>query len=114
MSAFDENPFADPSVQAASGAGPTLSDYDPFSGQQAPNSGGQPAVMSPTSVDAAPPPIPSAQSSQPPPYTQTAQQTATTADFQDINVDIPVEFQDVVKKLYYLWLAHALLLLLNL
>jgi len=159
MSAFDDNPFADPGVQAASGAGggPSvagLSDYDPFSGQQtASASSSQPAVMSPTSVEAP--------TSQPPPYTQSQQQTATTQDFQrrqeelerkaaelarreeelknspynarvnnwpplpsfmpcqpcfyqDINVDIPVEFQDTVKKLYYLWLTHALLLVLNL
>ena len=97
----------------------------------------------------------------PPSYDQSAQQTATTADFQrrqeelerkaaelarreeelknspynvrvnnwppvptfcpfqpcfyqDINVDIPVEFQEMVKRLYYLWLFHALLLLGNL
>lgn len=34
--------------------------------------------------------------------------------YQDINVDIPVEFQKIVKYLYYLWLAHASLLLTNL
>jgi len=32
---------------------------------------------------------------------------------QDINVDIPIEFQEVVKRLYYLWLFHAVLLLGN-
>merc|ERR1719282_852835 len=103
--------------------------------------------MSPTQ-EAAPAPMP------PPAYTQSAQQTATAADFQrrqeelerreeelkaspynvrannwpplpgfipiqpcfyqDINVDIPVEFQETVKRLYYLWLLHAGLLLANL
>lgn len=33
--------------------------------------------------------------------------------YQDINVDIPVEFQKIVKYLYYLWMAHASLLLAN-
>merc|ERR1719167_2117431 len=110
--------------------------------------------MSPTQ-EAAPAPMP------PPAYTQSAQQTATAADFQrrqeelerkaaelarreeelkaspynvrannwpplpsfmpcqpcfyqDINVDIPVEFQEMVKRLYYLWLFHALLMIGNL
>ena len=26
--------------------------------------------------------------------------------YQDINVDIPVEFQETVKRLYYLWLCE--------
>merc|ERR1712107_857737 len=34
--------------------------------------------------------------------------------YQDINVDIPVEFQEMVKRLYYLWLFHALLMIANL
>jgi len=159
MSAFDENPFADPSVQQAtanSAQTPGLDDYDPFNKQKtttapapaaAPPS--QPAVMSPTQEPA------------PPQYTPTAQQTVTSADFQrrqdelerkaaelarreeelksspynarvnnwpplpgflpcqpcfyqDINVDIPVEFQEMVKRLYYLWLLHSLLMVLNL
>merc|ERR1719244_845466 len=101
------------------------------------------------------------QEAPPPTYNQSAQQTATTADFQrrqeelekkaaelarreeelknspynarvnnwpplpsflpcqpcfyqDINVDIPVEFQEMVKRLYYLWLFHALLMIANL
>ena len=33
---------------------------------------------------------------------------------QDINVDIPVEFQEMVKRLYYLWLFHSLLMIANL
>merc|ERR1719510_1389332 len=33
--------------------------------------------------------------------------------YQDISVDIPVEFQKIVKNLYYLWVAHAALLLAN-
>lgn len=33
--------------------------------------------------------------------------------YQDINVDIPVEFQKIVRYLYYLWLVHAALLLSN-
>lgn len=162
MSAFDDNPFADPSVQQASAGGGAvqgLNDYDPFSKEKRQTAPGlhQPAVMSPTSQEPAPAPtgVP------PPQYTPSAQQTATTADFQrrqeelekkaaelarreeelknspfnarvnnwpplpsfmpcqpcfyqDINVDIPVEFQEMVKRLYYLWLAHAILLLVNL
>jgi len=165
MSAFDENPFADPAVQQAtanSGGGTSagLDNYDPFNKQNATTAsvaGGvsQPAVMSPTQ-EAAPAPGPA-----PPTYTQSAQQIATAADFQrrqeelerkaaelarreeelkaspynarvnnwpplpsflpckpcfyqDINVDIPVEFQETVKRLYYLWLLHAGLLLANL
>jgi len=156
MSAFDENPFADPSVQqataAAAPASASLENYDPFSKDKqkvaaAPPS--QPAVMSPTQEPA------------PPQYTPSAQQTVTNADFQrrqeelerkaaelarreeelknspynarvnnwpplpsfmpcqpcfyqDINVDIPVEFQEMVKRLYYLWLFHALLMIANL
>merc|ERR1740123_169310 len=34
--------------------------------------------------------------------------------YQDINVDIPVEFQETVKRLYYLWLLHTALYLANL
>jgi len=160
MSAFDENPFADPSVQAATantGKTASLDNYDPFGKQQetttsggnSAGGGGGPAVMSPT------------QEVPPPAYQPTAQQTATTADFQrrqeelerkaaelarreeelknspynarvnnwpplpsflpfqpcfyqDINVDIPVEFQEMVKRLYYLWLFHAVLMLGNL
>lgn len=157
MSAFDDNPFADPSVQAATANNgqptATLDNYDPFGKQQTTTTAGTgtvgPAVMSPTTEPA------------PPAYSQTAQQTATTADFQrrqeelerkaaelarreeelknssynartnnwpplpsflpfqpcfyqDINVDIPVEFQEMVKRLYYLWLFHALLMLYNL
>lgn len=161
MSAFDENPFADPSVQqATAGTGRVagLDDYDPFNKQnQATVPGGgasqapaptQPAVMSPTQEA-------------PPPYNPTPQQTVTTSDFQrrqeelerkaaelarreeelksgpynarvnnwpplpsflpcqpcfyqDINVDIPVEFQEMVKRLYYLWLLHAGLMVANL
>ena len=33
--------------------------------------------------------------------------------YQDINVDIPVEFQKTVKYLYYLWIGHVSLLLSN-
>lgn len=33
--------------------------------------------------------------------------------YQDINVDVPVEFQKIVRNLYYLWIAHASLLLAN-
>ena len=43
MSAFDENPFADPSVQQATAANPgqstaSLDNYDPFSQQKTPAS----------------------------------------------------------------------------
>jgi len=157
MSAFDENPFGDPSIQkaASSETGPGLTDYDPFNKDQQRTVSGsqQPAVMSPTSQEPA--------AAAPPQYAPTAQQTVSSADFQkrqeelerkaaelarreeelkntqynarvnnwpplpsfmpcqpcfyqDINVDIPVEFQDMVKKLYYLWLIHAALLLANL
>merc|ERR1711934_257056 len=34
--------------------------------------------------------------------------------YQDISVDFPVEFQKIVRNLYYLWVAHAALLLGNL
>ena len=34
--------------------------------------------------------------------------------YQDINVDIPVEFQETVKRLYYLWLCKFKMLRLNL
>lgn len=156
MSAFDENPFADPSVQAATantGKTASLDNYDPFGKQKetttATTPAPGPAVMSPT------------QEAPPPTYNQSAQQTATTADFQrrqeelekkaaelarreeelksssynarvnnwpplpsfiplqpcfyqDINVDISVEFQEMVKRLYYLWLYHSLLMLGNL
>jgi len=33
--------------------------------------------------------------------------------YQDINVEIPVEFQKIVKYLFYLWMAHASLLFVN-
>ncbi|XP_013200817.1 secretory carrier-associated membrane protein 1 [Amyelois transitella] len=33
--------------------------------------------------------------------------------YQDINVDIPLEFQRVVRHLYHLWMFHALVLALN-
>merc|ERR1719423_321260 len=34
--------------------------------------------------------------------------------YQDINVDIPVEFQETVKRLYYIWLLHTAVTLANL
>ncbi|XP_049871685.1 secretory carrier-associated membrane protein 1 isoform X2 [Pectinophora gossypiella] len=33
--------------------------------------------------------------------------------YQDINVDIPLEFQRIVRHLYHLWMFHSLLLALN-
>jgi len=163
MSNFDENPFADPSVQAATAntgkTAASLDNYDPFGKQQqtttaaepppAAAGGPGPAVMSPT------------QDPPPPTYTQSSQQQDTAADFkrrqeelerkaaeltrreeelknspynarvnnwpplpsfiplqpcfyQDINVDIPVEFQEMVKRLYYLWLFHSMLMFANL
>lgn len=33
--------------------------------------------------------------------------------YQDINVDIPVDFQSVVRQMYYLWIFHFLLLIAN-
>ncbi|KAG8232327.1 hypothetical protein J437_LFUL009426 [Ladona fulva] len=33
--------------------------------------------------------------------------------YQDINVDIPLEFQKVVRMLYYLWMFHSAVLLMN-
>ncbi|KAM3965547.1 secretory carrier membrane protein [Aphomia sociella] len=33
--------------------------------------------------------------------------------YQDINVDIPLEFQRIVRHLYHLWMFHALILALN-
>ncbi|XP_049765191.1 secretory carrier-associated membrane protein 1 isoform X1 [Schistocerca cancellata] len=33
--------------------------------------------------------------------------------YQDINVDIPLEFQKIVRYLYYLWMFHACIMLLN-
>ena len=86
MSAFDENPFADPAVQQATAANPaqataSLDNYDPFSQQKTTTTtsgggggGGEvsgPAVMSPTQ-----------ESNPPPPYNRSAQQTVTAADFQ--------------------------------
>jgi len=176
MSAFDENPFADPSVQrAAAGPGSSqaqvsavLDDYDPFSRTTNP---GQPAVLQTPQPAAPAEPQPSSftplqpkyglQSQPPPQYSQSAQQTMLPQDFQrrqeelerkaaelarreaeinsgpfnmrmnnwpplpafiplqpcfyqDISVDIPAEFQDTVRRLYYLWLLHAALLLANL
>lgn len=163
MSAFDENPFADPSVQrAVEGTGSSkanLEDYNPFEAQKntttsgiTNNTGSGPAVMNPTSAHDEPPPA----------YTKSGQQQISTADFQrrqeelerrardlerreeelkntttnvrqnnwpplpswcpfglkpcfyqDINVDIPVEFQKIVRNLYYLWVGHAGLLFSN-
>lgn len=152
MSAFDENPFADPSVQAAANGtpAPTMDNYDPYGKQQQTT----PAVLPPSVPEVVP------ATNQPPPYNMSAQQTATAADFQrrqeelerkaaelarreeelksssynarvnnwppvpgflpcqpcfyqDINVDIPVEFQETVKRLYYLWLFHAILMIAN-
>ncbi|KAJ4433952.1 hypothetical protein ANN_16271 [Periplaneta americana] len=33
--------------------------------------------------------------------------------YQDINVDIPLEFQKIVRLLYYLWMFHACVMVLN-
>lgn len=33
--------------------------------------------------------------------------------YQDIQVDIPLEFQKIVRHLYYLWIFHTLVMLLN-
>jgi len=33
--------------------------------------------------------------------------------YQDINVEIPVEFQPIVRNLYYLWMFHAALMVIN-
>jgi len=179
MSAFDDNPFADPSVQrAAAGSGggahqvsAVLEDYDPFT-KTTTNPPSQPAVLQasqaapPPSYSISPPQVPSYGSNapvNPPPYAQTNQQSMAQEDFQrrqeelerkaaelarreaelnngaaafsarvnnwpplpafiplqpcfyqDISVDIPGEFQDTVRRLYYLWLLHAALLVANL
>ncbi|XP_017782850.1 PREDICTED: secretory carrier-associated membrane protein 1 isoform X2 [Nicrophorus vespilloides] len=33
--------------------------------------------------------------------------------YQDINVDIPLEFQKIVRHLYYLWMFHGMVMILN-
>lgn len=33
--------------------------------------------------------------------------------YQDIQVDIPLEFQKIVKNLYYLWIYHGIMMLAN-
>ncbi|KAK9507045.1 hypothetical protein O3M35_008872 [Rhynocoris fuscipes] len=33
--------------------------------------------------------------------------------YQDINIEIPVDFQSVVRQLYYLWIFHTMLMLAN-
>ncbi|CAG9855500.1 unnamed protein product [Phyllotreta striolata] len=33
--------------------------------------------------------------------------------YQDIQVDIPLEFQKIVRKLYYLWIYHGALMIIN-
>jgi len=175
MSDFDENPFADPSVQSATQAArqsqnATLDDYDPFGGGG--NGGGvggvsvngitptlpsttSPAVMQPVNVD-----VP------PPAYQPTPAQRIDTEDlrrrqeeldrkaaelqrreqellrqqeisagggpvrtenwpplpswfpikpcfYQDFQVDIPIEFQRIVKMTYYLWMFHVGVLFMN-
>jgi len=175
MSDFDENPFADPSVQSATQAArqsqnAALEDYDPFGG------GGvagvsvngvtptmttttSPAVMQPVNVEAPPPP--------PPAYQPTPAQRIDTEDlrrrqeeldrkaaelqqreqellrqqnmassgggvirannwpplpswfplqpcfYQDFQVEIPIEFQRIVKMTYYLWMFHFGVLFMN-
>jgi len=160
MSAFDENPFADPNVQqstASTGQTAGREDSDSFDEQK---------MTSPAPVAAAVPPSQPAvmsltQEVTPPQYIPTGEQSVTIAEFQrrqdelerkaaelakreeelkassysvrvnnwppmpgfipcqpcfyqDINVEIPVEFQEMVRRLYYLWLFHAIILLGNL
>ncbi|KAF0290416.1 Secretory carrier-associated membrane protein 1 [Amphibalanus amphitrite] len=142
MSGFDDNPFADPfadpAVKSATQSNaPGLEEYNPFDGQQtaaapAAGTGAAPAVMSPTQ-DTQPPP----------PYTASSQQQINTEQlqealrsgqlnarqnnwpplpsfvpigpcfYQDINVDIPLEFQRITRHLYYLWGLHSMVLLVN-
>ncbi|XP_077291534.1 secretory carrier membrane protein isoform X2 [Arctopsyche grandis] len=138
MPSFDDNPFAEPSVD------------NPFAATQQ----SQPAIM--RAVSPTPPPNYTRSPQQPP--TQTAT-NYSTADFQrrqeelealarmkeqlqqsqgtantarnnnwpplpavcpmqpcfhhDIDVDIPPPFQRVVRHMYYLWLFHALVMMLN-
>jgi len=173
MSDFDENPFADPSVQNATQAArqtqnASLEDYDPFGGGGG-SSGGvnvnginptitataSPAVMQPVNFEAPPPA-----------YQPTPAQRIDTEDlrrrqeeldrkaaelqqreqellrqqnlaasggvvrgnnwpplpswfpiqpcfYQDFQVDIPIEFQRIVKMTYYLWMFHLGILFMN-
>lgn len=171
MSDFDDNPFADPSVQTATQASrqnATLDDYDPFGGG---GSGGlsanginptltstaSPAVMQPVNEPSAPPP---------PAYQPSPAQRIDTDDlrrrqeeldrkaaelqqreqellrqqnmaasggvmrsnnwpplpswlpiqpcfYQDFQVEIPIEFQRIVKMTYYLWMFHIGVLFMN-
>lgn len=174
MSDFDDNPFADPSVQNATQAtrqtqNASLQDYDPFGGGG--GSGGvsvngitptmttttSPAVMQPVNVEAPTPP---------PTYQPTPAQRIDTDDlrrrqeeldrkaaelqqreqellrqqnlaasggvvrvnnwppvpswfpvqpcfYQDFQVEIPIEFQRIVKMTYYLWMFHLGILFMN-
>jgi len=171
MSEFDENPFADPSVQSATQAArqsqnASLEDYDPFGGGGVGGGLGvngitptmtsttSPAVMQPVNVEA-PPPV----------YQPTPAQRIDTEDlrrrqeeldrkaaelqqreqellrqemssgggvnrannwpplpswfpiqpcfYQDFQVDIPIEFQRIVKMTYYLWMFHIGVLFMN-
>jgi len=171
MSDFDENPFADPSVQSATQAArqsqnASLEDYDPFGGggvggisangvTPTMTSTTSPAVMQPVNVEA-PPPV----------YQHTPAQRIDTEDlrrrqeeldrkaaelqqreqellrqqemsagggvlrannwpplpswfpiqpcfYQDFQVEIPIEFQRIVKMTYYLWMFHFGVLFMN-
>jgi len=175
MSDFDENPFADPSVQSVTQAArqsqnASLDDYDPFGGGGGGGGVGgisvngitptlaattSPAVMQPVNVE--PPP---------PAYQPTPAQRIDTEDlrrrqeeldrkaaelqqreqellrqqemsssggvprgnnwpplpswfpvqpcfYQDFQVEIPIEFQRIVKMTYYLWMFHFGVLFMN-
>lgn len=172
MSDFDENPFADPSVQNATQAArqtqnASLEDYDPFGGGG--GSGGisvngvtpsmtntaSPAVMQPVNVEAPPPayqPTPAqridtddlrrrqeeldrkaAELQQREQELLRQQNMAASGGvirvnnwpplpswfpiqpcfYQDFHVEIPIEFQRIVKMTYYLWMFHLGVLLMN-
>jgi hypothetical protein len=156
---FDENPFADPSIQKASGSvnnnqQQSLDDYNPFANQ---NIQAKPAAIIPTNtrqpeytpIETAPPSYTNS-SSQKLDLNQIERQqeeldrraaeldrreqninTPTGGEknfpptpmwfpkplrpcfYQDINREIPIEFQKWVRALFYLWSFHAFVLAFN-
>ncbi|KPJ16508.1 Secretory carrier-associated membrane protein 1 [Papilio machaon] len=116
-----DNPFSDPSVQqvarSTTNATRGLDDYNPFDGQQNANQAtrrqeelerkAEELARREAELRAGSagrrnnwPPLPAFCPVQP-------------CFYQDINVDIPLEFQRIVRHLYHLWMFHALVLALN-